>query len=147
MPSSLQHLTASFAFWGESFLFTNHTHGSHCNTLIQINCKSYYLFGFIKSFQACPTFSTTPTPSSTCPPTLPLDFSLSSLSVLQCAFSRPSGERVEDCNEGLRIHSIDKVLPMTICPPQKPLHLSPWILADAKRLHTLFSSGVSEKHD
>ena len=55
--------------------------------------------------------------------------------------------RVEDCNEGLRIHSIDKVLPMTICPPQKPLHLSPWILADAKRLHTLFSSGVSEKHD
>lgn len=27
VPSSLQHLTASFAFWGESFLFTNHTHG------------------------------------------------------------------------------------------------------------------------
>ena len=26
-PNHLQHLTASAAFWGESFLFTNHTHG------------------------------------------------------------------------------------------------------------------------
>ena len=88
VPSSLQHLTASFAFWGESFLFTNHTHGIHWFkwTVNHISCSDS-----IKSFQACPTFSTTPTPSSTCPPTLPLDFSLSSLSVLQCGFSQLSG--------------------------------------------------------
>ena len=103
VPSSLQHLTASFAFWGESFLFTNHTHGEQllietkpANQIVNIHNWTVFFIPTQPNFydQVCRTCSSTPTVCSTFPLiSLPASSLLSLFSPL-CGSSLLSGKEI-----------------------------------------------------